>query len=216
MALTMKQRYNLLDLSKLPDNLSSEFKGIKENTDNFDPEMVDIEAENFDTAWGIMEKNHPEAIKGRKSIKKAAPKKTIKPKVKKAVPEKKPIKKAAPKKIIKPKTGKQPDKVAECKKIIQDAGYTVRKSIVKKKKVTKRVKRQDNTIIKEDISKAITTVAKDTVKTSKSRSEYSDSFRVLNSIKKILTNILQGIDKLYNDNETDKLEKIESMLKDIS
>ena len=134
------------------------------------------------------------------------------------IPKKKIV--AKPKKKIKAKPpsiiAKPTDRLTECKKIFQDAGYTISKKIVKGKKVTKRVKRQDSTIIKEDMSKAITTVAKDTVKTKESRDKYSESFKILNSIKKILTNILQGIDKLYADNDADKLKKIESLLKDIS
>ena len=84
MALTMKQKYERINLSKLPDTYQKEFKAIKEDSENFDPELVDIFEDNFNTLYGLVEKKYPDALKTGGTVKKTKPASTkvVKPKAK--------------------------------------------------------------------------------------------------------------------------------------
>lgn len=73
MALTMKEKYARVDLAKLPADLRKEFEGIKEDSDNFDPELTPIFEDNFKDAYAIVENHYPDAIKKPVKIKKVRP-----------------------------------------------------------------------------------------------------------------------------------------------
>jgi len=79
MALSIKERYARIDTSKLPDKYKSEFEAIKDDTENFDPELVDIFQDNFDKLYSLTEKNYPDAIKKPGKIKKIRPSKVKRP-----------------------------------------------------------------------------------------------------------------------------------------
>ena len=90
MALTMKEKYARVDLAKLPEDLRKEFEGIKDDSDNFDPELTPIFENNFKDAYSIAETYYPDSIKKGGTIKKVRPVKVKKPvaksKAKKAEP----------------------------------------------------------------------------------------------------------------------------------
>jgi hypothetical protein len=102
MALTMKQRYERINLSKLPDNYSDKFKAIKEDTENFDPELVDIFDDAFNRLYKLVEDRFPDAIKKGGTVTKTKPTTVKKPvaKAKKAP--------AAKKKVVAKKQGDRP------------------------------------------------------------------------------------------------------------
>lgn len=79
MALTMKEKYARVDLAKLPADLKKEFEGIKEDSENFDPELTPIFEDNFKDAYAIVENHFPEAIKKPGKIKKIRPSKVKRP-----------------------------------------------------------------------------------------------------------------------------------------
>lgn len=89
MALTMKEKYARINLAKLPKDFKDQFEGIKSNTENFDPDFVDIEQENFDMLYALTEKNYPQAIKKGGTVKKTKPVTRKKPVAKKKSPTKK-------------------------------------------------------------------------------------------------------------------------------
>ncbi len=80
----MKEKYARVDLSKLNADLRKEFEGIKEDSDNFDPELVPIFEDNFKDAYALAEKHFPESIKKGGTVTK-----TRKATVKKPVAKKK-------------------------------------------------------------------------------------------------------------------------------
>jgi hypothetical protein len=74
MALSMKERYARLDISKLPEEVKLRFNSIKEKTDNFeDQDVLDIWQKPFDTLYEIVEAKHPDAIKTGGVLKKEKP-----------------------------------------------------------------------------------------------------------------------------------------------
>ena len=90
MALSMKEKYARVNVSKLPANYKAQYVALKEDTDNFDPDLVPIFQANFDKLYGLTEKNHPDAIKTggtikkvkSATVKKVSPKRKPEPKLK--------------------------------------------------------------------------------------------------------------------------------------
>ena len=83
MALTMKDRFARLNLSKLPESYKSEFEEMKSGTYDFsDEELNDIFRDNFNDMYDLVEKKYPDAIKTGETIKKVKPGKVkvVKPK----------------------------------------------------------------------------------------------------------------------------------------
>ncbi len=85
MALTMKERYARLNMSKLPDDYKKQFDTIKDSTENFsDADLNEVFAENFNDLYDLVESKHPEAInKGTGKVKREKPAKVKKVKGKK-------------------------------------------------------------------------------------------------------------------------------------
>jgi hypothetical protein len=83
MALSMKERYARLDISKLPKNYADEFEEMSKQTYGFsDEDLNDIFSENFSDMYSLVEKKYPDAIKKGGEIKKVKPSKvkTVSPK----------------------------------------------------------------------------------------------------------------------------------------
>jgi hypothetical protein len=83
MALTMKDRYARLDLSKLPESYKSEFEEMDKSTYGFtDEDLNDVFVVNFNDMYELVEKKYPGAIKTGGTVKKVKPAKvkSIKPK----------------------------------------------------------------------------------------------------------------------------------------
>lgn len=90
MALDMKQRYARLDMSKLPESYTSEFKAIESTTKGFsDATMNGIFAENFEDMYALVEKKYPDAIKSGGTVRKEKPSKVKVVKAKAKEPEEK-------------------------------------------------------------------------------------------------------------------------------
>jgi len=70
MALSMKEKFARVNLSKLPDNVKSEFDLIKSSTENFDADLVPVFQDNFDILYGVVEKKYPDALKLGGTLKK--------------------------------------------------------------------------------------------------------------------------------------------------
>jgi len=83
--LTIKERYAKVDISKLPESYQREYRAIKEDSENFDPDLIDLFDDNFDKLYGMTEKNHASAIKKGGTLKKVVPSETVKVKAKKKV-----------------------------------------------------------------------------------------------------------------------------------
>lgn len=79
------KQYQSINLAALPDDVSVEFKGIYENTEGF-TENVELEAQNFEDLYELVQDAFPNAIqkklsgKGKKISEKAAKLKTTKAK----------------------------------------------------------------------------------------------------------------------------------------
>lgn len=74
MALTMKERYARLNMSKLPDDYSKQLKVIEEQTEHFsDDDLNEVFAENFNDLYELVEKKYPEAITKGGTIKRVKP-----------------------------------------------------------------------------------------------------------------------------------------------
>lgn len=108
-------KYNRINIDKLPADVAAEFKQIANDTDNFeDDELVEIYKDNFNDLFKIVEEKYPEALKPKAKLIKKSEKKKI---VKKAEPKKKIVKKAdSKKKIVKKSepigpTGKDTDDI---------------------------------------------------------------------------------------------------------
>lgn len=82
MAITMKEKFDSIKMSKLPENYKAEFEAIKKDSKDFNPKFVPIFQENFDMLYGLVEKKHPEALQKGGVIKKARPTKVKKVKAK--------------------------------------------------------------------------------------------------------------------------------------
>jgi len=84
-------KYNRINIDKLPADVAAEFKQIANDTDNFeDDELVEIYKDNFNDLFKIVEEKYPEALKPKAKLIKKSEKKKI---VKKAEPKKKIINK---------------------------------------------------------------------------------------------------------------------------
>ena len=201
MALTIKDKYNLIDLSKVPADVKKELEAIKADTENFsDPDLVDAFKGNFEALYDIVESNHPGAIKkGKVTVVK-------KPQKKKKVIKKKPAAKPKPA----PKEG---DEVSQCKKVLQDANYSVTRKVEKGKRKVIRKPRQDRAIVKDKVEDTMTTITKDLESSEEKQDENKDRLAVLEEIKRLLTKILQSLDKLANDGSIEDLRAIRDLLK---
>lgn len=142
-------KYNRINIDKLPADVAAEFKQIANDTDNFeDDELVEIYKDNFNNLFKIVEEKYPEALKPKAKLIKKSEKKKI---VKKAEPKKKIVKNAgSKKKIVKPDC-------KEAKEIVE--------GIQKKKKeaAEKRAnapKKKDTTVAREKQIKTFTSVFK--------------------------------------------------------
>ncbi len=127
-------------MSKLPKDIKSELEGIKEATENFDPDYVPIEQENFDILYSLIKSKHPEALEKAATVKKTKPssKKKTSPKPKKKIEKK-------------PEPVKKDGMVDECRDVLKGAGYTSTKRASKKggKQMGTKKKRQERNIIKK-------------------------------------------------------------------
>jgi hypothetical protein len=99
------------------------------------------------------------------------------------------------------------DKLTECKKALEDAKYKVTKKTTPTGEKIVRAVRQDKTILKSKMDSVFKTIEKDVPK------ENLAVIKTLNVIAEKLKTIIQSIDKLVQNNELDKLEKIEALLK---
>lgn len=80
-------KYNRINIDKLPADVAAEFKQIASDTDNFeDDELVEIYKDNFNDLFKIVQEKYPEALKPKAKLIKKSEKKKI---VKKAEPKKK-------------------------------------------------------------------------------------------------------------------------------
>lgn len=68
--MTIKDKFNRIELSALPKEYQAELKQIKDDTENFsDQDLIDVYQDNFDTLWSNIERRYPEAIKAKKKLK---------------------------------------------------------------------------------------------------------------------------------------------------
>jgi len=89
MALKMKDKFARIQLAKLPADVKSEAEMIRDITENFsDPDLCEAAQDNFDELYGIIEKQHPEALKVGKAAKVPAGTKKKKAEAKPAAPKK--------------------------------------------------------------------------------------------------------------------------------
>jgi hypothetical protein len=286
MALTMKERYNLLDMSKLPANVKSEFDEIKSGTEDFsDQDLMDVFKENFDDLYKIVEDRYPEVLKKGKvtKVKKLVEKK-IKAK-KPAVKHKKlsdddiefiestllndeastdaelvkyfmaevglselqakkwvaqrskylaaevgkgrsisyKIRKGVKGKkgrqvVLKPdkEVAKEPDEIANCKKVLEDANYRIEKKLKKGKRVTHRIKRLDKTIIAEKTDDVVTTIDKELRASDETIKDNKAILSLTDRLRDVLTRILQSLDKIVADGKQSELKKIVDLLEKIA
>lgn len=74
MALSFKERFARLDMSKLPGSYKAEFDEMSKETYGFtDEDLNDIFAENFNDLYELVEKKYPDAIKTGGVVKKEKP-----------------------------------------------------------------------------------------------------------------------------------------------
>jgi hypothetical protein len=225
MALTIKERYARIDTSKLPDKYKSEFEAIKDDTENFDPELVDIFQDNFDKLYSLTEKNYPNAIKKPGKIKKVRPVRVKKPvaKKKEAEPKKEMVHKSRGKAKFVPRSrGKKKDvyepgdvQVEACSKILKEAGYTIKKRPAKSgNKVMKvKVQRQERTIIKDKVDDTFKTILKDVSGSKEKDEKYDKMQKALGELQELMTKLFNLLNNLAEDNSIEKVEKIISLMK---
>lgn len=200
--MNMKEKFARINLSKLPDELKTELDEIKEGSENFDPDYVEIYQKNFDLLYEMVEKNYPEALGKSATVKK------VKPSSKKKVE-----KKAAPKKA----PTKKGDVVGECRDVLKDAGYDITKRKSKKggKPMVVRKKRQEKTIIKERVEDSFKPILKDISGSKEKDEKFAAMQKSIESIQGMFSTLLQKLNSLAEDNATDKVAKIEKLLKEI-
>lgn len=302
----MKEKFDSIILSKLPENYKAEFDAIKKDSKDFNPKFVPIFQENFDMLYGLVEKKHPEALKKGGVIKRVKPTMVKKVKVKEPKPEKtmvhksrgkkKPLdgedkyvkyflsdaagiarsyliegytahknkvdiifengkegyinfseKKAEPtdpindrntkrsltgimyyvtdevnKKPIesKPEPEKEPasgDSIEDCRKVLTEAGYSTKKKLAKDGKRAMKIKepRPERVIIKDKVDGVFTTIRKEVSGSEDKDKKYSAMQKQLNEAQTLITKLFQLLSNLAEDNSTDKVEKIISLLKKI-
>ncbi len=202
----MKEKYARINMSKLPKDIKSELEGIKEATENFDPDYVPIEQENFDILYSLIKSKHPEALEKAATVKKTKPssKKKTSPKPKKKIEKK-------------PEPVKKDGMVDECRDVLKGAGYTITKRASKKggrPMVTKK-KRQERTIIKERVEDTFKPILKDISGSKEKDEKYSEMKKTIESIQGLFSTFLQRLNNLAEDNSMEKVKKIEKLLKEI-
>jgi hypothetical protein len=200
----MKEKYDRINMSKLSTEIKEEFIGIKEATENFDPEFVPIEQSNFDDLYAIVEKSYPEALK------KAATVKKTKPAIKKKVEPK-------PKKKVEPKPTPKGDIISECQEVLKGAGYVVKKIPSKKggRPMVVKKKRQDRTIIKDRVEETFKPILKDISGSKEKDEKFKEMKGSIEAIQGMIAQLLQLLNNLAEDNSTEKVKKIEKLLKEI-
>ena len=215
MAITMKEKFDSIKMSKLPENYKAEFEAIKKDSKDFNPKFVPIFQENFDMLYGLVEKKHPEALQKGGVIKKARP-----TKVKKVVPkaEKTMVHKSRGKK--KPEPEKAPasgDGIEDCRKALSEAGYTTKKRLSKDGKKAMKVKepRPERTIIKDKVEDVFKTINNDISGSEEKDEKYHQMQKMIENAQELLTKLLQMLNNLAADNSMEKVEKIISLLKKI-
>lgn len=193
-------------MSKLPKDIKSEMEGIKEATENFDPDYVPIEQENFDILYSLIKSNHPEALEKAATVKKTKPssKKKTSPKPKKKIEKK-------------PEPVKKDGMVDECRDVLKGAGYTITKRASKKggKPMVTKKKRQEKTIIKERVEDTFKPILKDISGSKEKDEKYSEMKKTIESIQGLFSTFLQRLNNLAEDNSMEKVKKIEKLLKEI-
>lgn len=91
-------KYNRINIDKLPKELATELEEIKTGTENFsDEDLIEVYKDNFNDLFKIIENKHPEALKAKKKLIKPVKVKIKKP----ASAKKKLVKKAESKKVLK-------------------------------------------------------------------------------------------------------------------
>lgn len=278
----MKEKYARIDLASLPEKFSVEFKAIKDDSENFDPELAEIFEDNFNKLYSMVEKKYPSAIKTGGTITKVKA-----DKVKKITPKKKPTEKVfVPKsrgkkkptetkgyaKAISEATGvtdqavlneledimrntifhstldwqskaefnkgakealeiynethkkgkgapasKETDHVEECRKILNDAGYSTKKKISKdgKKAIKVREPRQERSIIKDKVDDTFKTIMKDVSGSKEKDEKYKEIQESLSELQGLMTKLFNRLNNLAEDNSKDKIQKIIELLKKI-
>lgn len=200
----MKEKYNKINMSKVPAEIKGFLKQIKEATENFDPDYVPIEQDNFDDIYSIIEKKHPEALG------KAAVVKKVKPST-----EKKVVKK--PKKAVTKKPSQEGNVVDDCRDVLKEAGYSVKKRLSKKggKPMVTKKKRPERTIIKERVEDTFKPILKDISGSNVKDEKYFEMQKTITSIQGLFASFLQKLNNLAEDNSIEKVKKIEKLLKEI-
>ena len=215
--LTIKERYAKVDISKLPESYQREYRAIKEDSENFDPDLIDLFDDNFDKLYGMTEKNHASAIKKGGTLKKVVPSETVKVKTKKKVEPK--AKEFVPKSRGKKKELKAPETnhVEECRKVLNEAGYSMKKktSADGKRVMKHKAPRPERTIINEKVDDTFKTINKDISGSEDKDKKYSVMQTKLKELQSLFNKLFNKLNNLAEDNSTAQIDKIITTLKDI-
>jgi hypothetical protein len=283
MAITMKEKFDSINLSKLPENYKSEFETIKTKSKDFNPKFVPIFQDNFDILYDLVEKKHPEALKKGGVIKKVKPAKVVKVKAKKE-PEKtmvhksRGMKKVYVKNITLPKIKygavtlvvdyrkgqvrdvnhpytvtefekvpedlkdqlrkmrtkddpehdalyeeerkeepKASDEIEECRKALNEAGYTTKKKLSKDGKRAMKAKepRPERAVIHDKVADVFKTINKDISGSEEKDKDYKKMQFAIAEMQNLMSKLMQLVNNLAADNSMEKVEKIISLLKKI-
>jgi hypothetical protein len=105
---------------------------------------------------------------------------------------------------------KSTNEIEGCKEVLEKAKYKVVKikSSDGKKTLTSKKKRQDRTIIKDRVESTFIPIEKDISGSKEKDDKFKEAQKYVTIIKNALTMIMQGIDKLANDNNVEALGKI--------
>ena len=154
--------------------------------------------------YSIVETTYPEALEKAATVKKTKPatKKKAEPK---------------PKKKAEPKPAPKDDIISECQDVLKGAGYKVKKIPSKKggKPMVVKKKRQDRTIIQDRVEETFKPILKDISGSKEKDEKFKEMKGSIESIQGMIAQLLQLLNNLAEDNSTEKVKKIEKLLKEI-
>jgi outer membrane biosynthesis protein TonB len=99
------------------------------------------------------------------------------------------------------------------KDILENEHYKVIIKEVGGKKVKISVKNSDRVVAKNKIDSAFTTIAKKVVDSEDERKKYADDIKALDTVKSIVTEIVEHVYKAFNAHKTEELKAILKKLK---
>ncbi|MDD4970798.1 MAG: hypothetical protein PHT07_15330 [Paludibacter sp.] len=189
-------------MQPLIDKLKKQLEDFKEETPAPEP-TPEPKKEKAEKKTPVKKEKKPKAAKLAKKEKKAKAAKPAKP----AKPEKKVEKTVKISKVIPVEEKKK------VKDILEDEHYKVIYKEVGGKKVKITVKNSDRVVAKNKIDSAFVTISKKVIDSEEERKKYADDIKVLDTMKPLVTEIIENIYKAFNAHKTDELKAILKKLK---